>query len=814
MVKINQITPNLSETQETQETQNIPSSLFETQETNHEPYQFFSSIKFCIILLLSLLVISSILVLSLVWMSSLLPNAIKGTIGQREAQFSDIVSSVTKSVVEATISLDVMKGQLLYLLDFQNSKQIEQVTYQSFLSEWKMRKEFVVTVYIGEPSGNALGIFYSGTSVNWLNMSLVAQYFYECDSDLEKYPYCKRRLDNQPTSVIPAVDLSDLTDSCNANPNQLVFSRSYVDVTTPNIDTFFTLLYCYSFNKSKDNSFDYYLGFDMTVSGFSDILISKIGSIDGSRSFIFETDKQYFVAEINSDSSVKRNTIFTIKDDKINQLSHRILEETRNNFKSLPCNNAITIEHLDDFVYINRFCAETGVDWIFVLSIPQWNFIGSLVIGLIVSIIGTCLIICIAVSLSIFVSVKIVKPFHNLIEQFQAVSRMDMESLDIKTSKFSEVRTLQKQFVQMTNQIRLFRSFIPQHLLNQVEKMEIMKKSRDLKVSAEHDSVAVNPSLMDSMRTSIRSTVNLFKGQLTSKQLFSLYLDKKHVTIVCVLIDEFSELISQMPPSESIHLLTDIFDQLTCVTKIQGGLLGHFENDSISITFNTAANHPKHQEKGVQAARSIIEKLKITRDKKWLMASNKLIRNDSFKNLIENIRFRVAVTTQEVLCGNIGTNDVKNFTLITNARWSLSKMLQLTKYYNLEILISSEVHKAVEILYHTRFIAEIQSLMVDEYSSLLPHSSELLENDLTLKFEQKVYELGDSTQHAADEWLYELREQERKQKWKIYNEACSLFFKNDIEKALTLFETFKRDNPEDIVVKQMVSHCKEILGIY
>ena len=267
----------------------------ETLSNNNEKrFPFFKSIRCCIMFLLSVVVVSSVLILSAIWMASLLPNLVNLTIQERETDFKNIISSITDTVVDVTFSLDMMKGQLLYLLDFQNAKQIEQVTYQSYLSEWKRRNGFVVTVYIGDNIGNAVGIYNSGPDLNWLNMSLEAQTLYKCDPDLETYPFCKRN--SQPTSIMDPVDLSPCTDACRANPNKFIFSKSNVDVTTINTDTFFTLLYCYSFNESVNNQFDYYLGFDITVASASEILIEKMSSIPGARSFVFETENNFFVA--------------------------------------------------------------------------------------------------------------------------------------------------------------------------------------------------------------------------------------------------------------------------------------------------------------------------------------------------------------------------------------------------------------------------------------------------------------------------------------------------------------------------------------
>ncbi|KAF0982351.1 hypothetical protein FDP41_011281 [Naegleria fowleri] len=116
-------------------------------------------------------------------------------------------------------------------------------------------------------------------------MSLDAQTIYYCDSNIEKYEYCKRS--ETPNDVIDPVDLSSLTESCSKNPNKLVFARSYVDITSVNTDTFLTLLYCYGNENSTSNQtpFRYYLAYDLTVTSASKFLTESTRTVTGSKSF-------------------------------------------------------------------------------------------------------------------------------------------------------------------------------------------------------------------------------------------------------------------------------------------------------------------------------------------------------------------------------------------------------------------------------------------------------------------------------------------------------------------------------------------------
>lgn len=156
-------------------------------------------------------------------------------------------------------------------------------------------------VYIGIPTGEALGIYLDYSTVEsgiptWLNMSLDSQVYYPCDPHLSNFNYCKRS--SSPTYTTPPADLSSLTTCCNENVNKLVFARSYVDVTTPDIDTFYTLLYCFG-NEIPSNgngNFSYYLALDTSVQSISAYLIDRTDKISGSKSFVFESSTNHVVA--------------------------------------------------------------------------------------------------------------------------------------------------------------------------------------------------------------------------------------------------------------------------------------------------------------------------------------------------------------------------------------------------------------------------------------------------------------------------------------------------------------------------------------
>ncbi|KAF0973029.1 hypothetical protein FDP41_008693 [Naegleria fowleri] len=793
--------------------------------SSNDPSSRRISIKCSIILLMSLVVFASVIVLSAVWISSLLPSNIRWSNMERDNEFREIINSVSRTIVDLTHSHYVMRGQVLKLLDFSNASQIEQVTYQTYVTEDLQNNGLVQTVYIGDDQYNGLGIYHDPAEGPCL-FNYTAndrQEFYYCDPDFELYDYCKRN--NTPDLVLGPFDVSSLVDTCNDNPKKQIFAETYVDVTTPNYDTFITLLYCFSMNNKT--RFNYYLAFDFTVASFSNFLVQATQKVHGSKSFIIETETNYVVAIDDptikvaiplSDDTVERKTIKTLNEDRTREVVNFVFAHAQDNISNIECNQIQTFEDGFDYISLYRMCTETKIDWLFVMAIPKWNYLGTIVIGVVSSLCGAILIVLLSIFLSIAISMKIVKPFYNLIDQFTAISRMDLEGIEVKPSKFYEVRELQKQFLDMTHMIKLYRAFIPTHLLQQLDKKNAeeepfttsdhhhhqtennKKQQQQQQQLSTHSSTksSVSSVSLSSSRSTQNTSVQKQHHSRNPLNMFSLYLEKKKVTLLHMVFDGFSDVLSRMEnPNDCIHMLSDVFDQVHTISKITGGLLGHFENDSFMMSFNSSIQHANHQEKGVLASKLLLERIESLKTKKWLSH----MKNDELLTLIEALKIRIALTQQECLVGNVGTRDLKTFSIISSAKYNLEAMVKKAHQLDISIIVSEGIQHKTHCQYHSRYVGDIHLVSDHEYSSMHLGRSE--------NIPQKLYEIGDSTNQEADEWMYELENQKKKQKWQKYNQACQLLFEKQYHSALNLFLEFSNENQgNDKPCLEMIELCQ------
>ena len=170
--------------------------------------------------------------------------------------------------------------------------------------------------------------------------------------------------------------------------------------------------------------------------------------------------------------------------------------------------------------------------------------------------------------------------------------------------------------------------------------------------------------------------------------------------------------------------------------------MGNFENDLISISFNASSNQSKHSEKAAAACVQLMEKLNTTKSKKW---PNQILKKKP--HLIEIVKFRFAICVQESLCGNLGSNDFKNFTVISSAKFNLESMLDVASKLNLNIVLSDRVFANLEEHYQMRYVYTKELIPDSHYSSpFIQHK----ENERAPIEPTHIYELGESLHVGMD----------------------------------------------------------------
>lgn len=570
----------------------------------------------------------------------------------------------------------------------------------------------------------------------------------------------------------------------------------------------------------------------MSVQSISKHLAKITNAIEGAVGFIVEMETGYIIssnvlnakiATWNEKGQITRTTPFTIEDEQTRQVARFVYDTYQNNLTSgVKCNSNSVLTSSERYVSTHRYCTESGIDWFIVFSVPQWNYLSSMAIAIISAGLSGLIIIGISIILAIVLSVRIISPFRNLISSFESISHMDLENVQLLTkSRFAEEQQLQSHFLSMLSRMKQYRSFLPSHLLVELEGprggtttaagTKSSSTSSGLRQSKDESTLRRSMNDAPSVSTSIQAFGSSFSDTASAqgdgnhlsqshqpKARFKLYLEKRAVSALCVHLEGLNYWLTHFNEHEVVQLLSDVFEQSGNVCRVSSGLLGTFENGSLAIYFNATSDQSNHEDKAISACITLLHKLQLVKDTKWKHQMDA----GKYEELQQHFRVRVSACYQETFAGNLGTKYSKNFTVIGSIGYNLDTLLQVAKDLNLSIVVCERLHDRCDH-FQTRYV-DTKSLVVENcYSKpwLVQESGDGVQtaekSDIVTHRETCVYEIGQSTQSVENEWMYELADQEKKGKWNLYNQAVQYYFAKDYEMALQLLVRFKESLQHD-----------------
>ncbi|EFC46792.1 predicted protein [Naegleria gruberi] len=713
---------------------------------------------------------------------------------------------------EVTMVLETAKVQIDNQRPFHLDSTLEQLTYSLYRSEiLTFHPDLILAIYIGEPFGWEGGMLLIGKDHMYFDLIRgVGISLYPCkDIQLDS---CQRN--NTPSTTF-AYSSNVVSYTALKRPGGPVFTLSYADKTLPSI-TFLTLITSYPNPAGSTNNtypYSFHLGYDMSVGSVSKYLTNFTSAISGSKAFTIEIETGYIissdvadarVAEWDANGKESRKTALNFEDPETVEIG-KMVYNAFPDFTKIPCNSGAVISGSMRYVSVYRYCTDTKIDWLIVFSVPQWNYIGTMIIAIVIAIGSGVIITLVSILIAVLMSVRIVKPFQNLITAFEMVANMKLDGFSISKTSFKEVRVLQYHFMKMVSSIEKYRSFIPAHLLSEMDDAEAAEIEHDDATSMSSVSMAArslhhglsDKSVRNSMKKAAASHASMEKGHVRNR--FALYLEKRKVSVASLRIEGLGNWISHLHHQDVVNLLSDVFEQITIVNKTSGGQTGPFENATILIYFNAAKDQADYIEKAISTTANLNTKLEQIREKKW--KGMETFRHNN--HILNQLKFRLASSIQETTCGNVGTKDAKSFTVLGSVNYNLESLLECARELNVNVVISEPL-KITCNSYHTRMI-DSRSICADEVVGKPCADEDLHFNKVN------IYEIGEPTSIDSDEWMYELQQQEKKDKWKKYNEATKMYLENCFPEATMLFKEYLEKNPNDLPAMNFIAKCCEMV---
>jgi len=223
--------------------------------------------------------------------------------------------------------------------------------------------------------------------------------------------------------------------------------------------------------------------------------------------------------------------------------------------------------------------------------------------------------------------------------------------------------------------------------------------------------------------------------------------EKKELSILFSDIRGFTTISENMSPENLIILLNRYFTPMTKCVLENKGMLDKYIGDAVMAFFNAPVDVKDHADAACVCAISMIEKLDTLNEK---------LREEGSPE----IHIGIGLNTAEVIVGNIGSDDKKEYTIIGDGVNLASRVEGLTKAYGVQILMTEFT------------LAKISDGFI--YREMEPVRVKGKDEAVTL------YELMPNTQKS-------------KQIKQTYDKALELYKNNDLQKSKILFSKLVED---------------------
>ena len=162
-----------------------------------------------------------------------------------------------------------------------------------------------------------------------------------------------------------------------------------------------------------------------------------------------------------------------------------------------------------------------------------------------------------------------------------------------------------------------------------------------------------------------------------------------HASVLFADIRGFTTLSEGMTPSEVVELLSSYLSAVEPVIRAQGGWINKFAGDSLLAVFGVPNPQPDHANRAVLAATQMRATLK----------EFNALRESSGKI---PIRIGMGIHCGWLIAGSVGSPERMEYTVIGDAVNVASRLQNLTKEFETDLLISFEVFQALSTSLQTR----------------------------------------------------------------------------------------------------------------
>ena len=200
---------------------------------------------------------------------------------------------------------------------------------------------------------------------------------------------------------------------------------------------------------------------------------------------------------------------------------------------------------------------------------------------------------------------------------------------------------------------------------------------------------------IDETKNLMQKTLKKYFGQvLTDKMLNEggeLDGENKWVTILFTDLSSYSTITENMSPEVALEFLNEYFTKMHEVIKEFDGHILNYIGDSIMVVFGAPEKLKSHENQAVNCSLKMKEKLKELNNEWDENETSRYWKNHG----IDLITMRIGIHTGSVIAGNLGSQEMLQYSTIGDTVNVAARLEQANKDFNTEISFSHEIYTAL-----------------------------------------------------------------------------------------------------------------------
>ena len=200
---------------------------------------------------------------------------------------------------------------------------------------------------------------------------------------------------------------------------------------------------------------------------------------------------------------------------------------------------------------------------------------------------------------------------------------------------------------------------------------------------------------IDETKNLMQTTLKRYFGDVLSDKMLKeggeLDGENKWVSILFSDLSSYSTITENMSPEVALEFLNEYFTAMHEVIKEFNGHILNYIGDSIMVVFGAPEKLKNHENQAVKCSLKMKEKLKELNQKWDEDETSRYWKNHD----IESITMRIGIHTGSVIAGNLGSQEMLQYSTIGDTVNVSARLEQANKDFNTEISFSHEIYTAL-----------------------------------------------------------------------------------------------------------------------